>query len=158
VAAPSPAGGASSGQGQTLGNGGFQECSGLQLEAQVREYAEGGRNDGVARGAGRATLSPIVLKRGMFVADTAGAAALWDWLQGMVTGRLPVVRYDGTVEVFGPQEARADQRRRVVARWTFDAGLPIKVMGPVLNAKTGEIAVEELHIVHEALRLEVSSS
>ena len=40
-----------------------------------------------------------------------------------------------------------------MARWVFDRGLPSKVTGPSLNAKTGEIAIEELHIVHEGLRL-----
>ena len=45
---------------------------------------------------------------------------------------------------------------RVVARWIFDRGLPIKVAGPTLNAKTGEIAIEELHIAHEGLRLEAT--
>jgi phage tail-like protein len=43
--------------------------------------------------------------------------------------------------------------RRDVARWAFTRGLPSKVTGPALNAKTGEIAIEELHIVHEGLRL-----
>jgi len=52
--------------GSTLGTGGFAECSGLELEADVKEYLEGGRNDGVVRRVGRAKLSPIVLKRGMF--------------------------------------------------------------------------------------------
>jgi phage tail-like protein len=41
-----------------------------------------------------------------------------------------------------------------VARWTFLRALPSKVSGPALNAKTGEIAIEELHLVHEGLRLE----
>ena len=27
------------------------------------------------------------------------------------------------------------------------------MVGPALNAKTGEIAIEELHILHEGLRL-----
>jgi hypothetical protein len=31
--------------------------------------------------------------------------------------------------------------------------LPQKIRGPELNAKTGEVAIEELHIVHEGLRL-----
>jgi phage tail-like protein len=43
---------------------------------------------------------------------------------------------------------------REVARWTFLRALPSKVSGPSLNAKTGEIAIEELHLVHEGLRLE----
>jgi hypothetical protein len=31
--------------------------------------------------------------------------------------------------------------------------LPVKVSGPSLNAKTGEVAIEELDIAHEGLRL-----
>ena len=41
----------------------------------------------------------------------------------------------------------------VVATWQFERGVPAKVRGPELNAKTGEIAIEELHIAHEGLRL-----
>ena len=37
--------------------------------------------------------------------------------------------------------------------WSFERGLPLKVVGPSLNARTGDIAVEELHIAHEGLRL-----
>jgi phage tail-like protein len=133
-----------------LGNGAFQECSGLDLEAEPHDYTEGARNDGVLRRVGRVKLQPVVLKRGMFLASAGGYAdtSLWDWLQGMVAGNLPVPRYDGHIEVRGP----ADER--VVARWSFDRGLPSKVAGASLNAKTGEIAIEELHILHEGLRLE----
>lgn len=136
-----------------LGNGYFSECSGLELEADVKEYLEGGRNDGVVRRVGRIKLVPIVLKRGMFLpSDEARAdSALWTWITDMTSGKLPVRRYDGLVQVFSPDNARD------VAVWSFDRGLPMKVTGPSLNAKTGEIAVEELHIVHEGLRLEVAS-
>ena len=41
----------------------------------------------------------------------------------------------------------------VRATWMFDRGLPSKISGPELNAKTGEIAIEELTIAHEGLRL-----
>lgn len=131
-----------------LGDGLFAECSGLELEADVREYTEGGRNDGVVRRVGRAKLSPIVLKRGMFVAgDSFADTALWDWITGMTNGSLPVPRYDGDVRVLSPNGGVT------VARWVFDRGLPSKVTGPSLNARTGEIAIEELQIQHEGLRL-----
>ncbi|MFE2478843.1 phage tail protein [Streptomyces sp. NPDC059389] len=133
-----------------LGDGGFQECAGLALEADVREYLQGGANDEVVRRVGRIRLQPLVLKRGMLVAADGGSAdtSLWDWLHGMVAGGAPVPRYDGDVEVLDPAG------RRVVAHWTFVRGLPLKITGPTLNARTGEIAVEELHIAHEGLRLE----
>jgi phage tail-like protein len=133
----------------TLGDGGFSECSGLGLEADVKEYLEGGRNDGVVRRVGRVKLVPLVLKRGMFLPGEDGTAdsALWEWITGMVSGVLPVPRFDGEVEVQDPSGGR------VVARWTFDRALPVKVTGPTLNAKTGEIAIEELHLAHEGLRM-----
>lgn len=134
-----------------LGDGGFAECSGLELEADVREYLEGGRNDGVVRRVGRAKLVPLVLKRGMFVRGNSADKALWGWLTGMVNGTLPIPRYSGLIKVYDPSKTR------VLAQWTFERGLPSKVTGPALNAKTGEIAIEELHIVHEGLRLEPMS-
>jgi phage tail-like protein len=144
-----PASGAG-GPAAMLGNGYFAECNGLDLEADVKEYLEGGRNDGVVRRVGRVKLVPIVLKRGMFVPgdDARADAALWGWITGMTGGTLPVPRYDGLVQIFS-----AD-RTRVTAEWSFQRGLPLKVTGPTLNAKSGDIAMEELHIVHEGLRLE----
>jgi phage tail-like protein len=133
----------------TLGTGAFSECSGLQLEADVKEYLEGGRNDGVIRRVGRVKLVPLVLKRGMFSAAIGQVAdsSIWDWLTAMVTGA-EVRRYHGQVELLDPSPLE-----KPLATWTFDRGLPMKVVGPTLNAKTGDIAVEELHIAHEGLRL-----
>ena len=57
-----------------------------------------------------------------------------------------ITRYDGIVEVF-------DVGETVAARWTFTRGLPMKIAGPQLNARTGEVAIEELTIAHEGLTL-----
>lgn len=135
---------------KTFGNGGFAECSGLELEADVKEYQEGGFNNGVVRRVGRVKLQPLVLKRGMMVPVGAKYAdtTFWDWLTAMVSGTLPILRCDGHIRVSDPAGARW------VAHWSFTGGLPLKVTGPALNAKTGEIAIEELHIAHESLRLE----
>ncbi len=133
--------------GAPLGDGGFQECSGLDIEMDVQEYQEGGRNDGVIQRVGRAKYSPIVLKRGMFYGGGGQTNRdLWGWLQGVVSGRIPVTRYDGIIEVMSEGET-------VVATWVFDRGLPKKIAGPQLDAKTGDVAIEELTIAHEGLRL-----
>ncbi len=133
--------------GAQLGDGAFQECSGLEVEMDVQEYQEGGRNDGIIRRVGRAKYSPVVLKRGMFFSE-GGAVnrELWNWLQDMVAGKRPVERYDGVIQVMSSGQ-------EVAATWVFDRGLPQKIRGPELNAKTGEVAIEELHIAHEGLRL-----
>ncbi|MFN0123892.1 MAG: phage tail protein [Blastocatellia bacterium] len=133
--------------GALLCDGAFQECSGLDLEMDIQEYQEGGRNDGTIRRAGRAKYSPLILKRGMFYNDSGHVNRdLWKWIQGAVSGERPLARYDGIVQVMS-------QGEQVAATWVFDRGLPMKVSGPALNGKTGEVAIEELHIAHEGLRL-----
>jgi phage tail-like protein len=130
--------------------GAFAECSGLELEAEIKDYNAGGFTDGVIRRVGRVKLVPLVLKRGMFVVggqDGTADSSIWDWISGMVSGALPIPRYNGVVVVKDPSH------KRVVAKWSFSQGLPSKVTGPALNAKTGEVAIEELHIVHQGLRL-----
>ncbi len=131
----------------SLGDGAFQECSGLEVSMDIQEYQEGGSNDAVVRQVGRAKYQNITLKRGMFFGGPGGVnRALWSWIQGVVAGERPVTRYDGIVEVM-------DVGDDVVATWAFDRGLPATLRGPELNAKTGEIAIEELQIAHEGLRL-----
>jgi phage tail-like protein len=130
-----------------LGDGGFAECSGLDVEMDVQELQEGGRNDGVIRCVGRGRYQSIVLRRGMlFPRGDAVNMELWQWLQDVVAGVRPVARYDGIVDVM-------DLGDEGVARWAFSRGLPARISGPQLNAKTGEVAIEELHIAHEGLRL-----
>lgn len=132
---------------QRLGDGAFQECSGLEIEQDVQEYQEGGRNDAVIRRVGRARYTPLVLRRGMFFpAGGQVNGELWRWLQDVVRGIRPVARHDGIVEVYSVA-------REIAARWEFDRGLPARIRGPELNARTGEVAIEELHIAHEGLRL-----
>lgn len=131
----------------TLGEGGFQECSGLDIEMDVAEYQEGGRNNGVIQRAGRAKYSRLVMKRGMLhPPGELSDGALWRWIMDVTDGVRPIRRYDGDVEVLGFDRA-------VVAHWRFVRGLPAKLVGPQLNARTGEVAIEELHIAHEGLRM-----
>jgi len=130
-------------------NGAFQDCTGLEIEMDVQEYVEGGRNNGTVRRVGRAKFVPLVLKRGMFFgSDHEGQAdpRLWHWLQRIVNGERPVPRFDGVISLMG-----ADGTVR--ATWMFDRGLPAKIRGPELNAKTGEVAIEELTVAHEGMRL-----
>ena len=130
-----------------LGTGGFSECTGLEVEMDVTEYQEGGHNDTVVQRAGRAKYPKLVLKRGMLVGDGQRAVPeLWTWLQDAVGGVRPLRRYDGFVQVLGLEDA-------AVATWRFRRALPAKLVGPQLNARTGEVAMEELHLAHEGLWL-----
>lgn len=132
----------------SLGDGGFQEVTGLEVEMDIADYEEGGRNDAVIRRIGRAKFQPLVCKRGMFGPPGGQAnSELWQWFQDIVAGVRPVRRYDGTVQV-------KDQARNTMAVWQFRRAVPMKIVGPQLNAKTGEVAIEELHLAHEGLILD----
>src|SRR5690349_20941122 len=147
---PAPGGQGTTAASGRLGDGAFAECSGLDLEMDVGEYVEGGRNNGVLQRAGRAKVTRIILRRGML--HPAGGrvnAELWQWLQDVLDGVRPIRRYDGKVIVL---DERGDQP---VATWNFTRGLPARLVGPQLNARTGEVAIEELQIAHEGLRMEV---
>ena len=136
---------------ETLTDGGFQECSGLEVEMDIQELQEGGRNDGVVRLVGRGKYQNIVLKRGMFYTESGPVREeLWSWIQDIVSGANPRRRYDGRVEVL---DRSGGDDGRVLATWSFTRGLPLKVVGPRLDASGGALAVEELHIAHEGLQL-----
>ncbi len=135
-----------------LGTGGFSECSGLEIEMEVSDYQEGGRNDATVQRAGRAKYARLVLKRGMLVSSGSGQGGaavvpeLWTWIQDTVSGVRPIRRFDGFVQML-------DADLTPVATWRFRRALPAKVVGPSLNARTGEVAIEELHLAHEGLTL-----
>ena len=101
----------------------------------VKEYLEGGRNDGVVRGSAGPSTSRSSCKRGMF---------------GPPDGERRARRCGSGSRTSSPGCARAALRRRpssvqrpagdVDGRLAVPRGLPAKLVGPQLNAKTGEIA------------------
>ena len=151
----------------TIGEGSFQEVSGLEVEMDTSEVEEGGRNSAVWRKVGRAKYQPLVCKRGMFFGAAVAAAEtspnqgeldaqLWQWFQDVADNYWPPQRYGGSVSVFDQGGWRGGDGPPL-AVWRFENAIPAKVVGPQLNAKTGDITIEELHIVHQGLRLAISS-
>lgn len=133
--------------GEALCDGGFQEVGGLEIEMDVSDIVEGGRNNAVYRRLGRGKFPPLVLKRGLLIGSNGQVdRRFWGWMQDALDGVLPLRRVDGTVRVKSADDT-------VRATWTFERGLPVKLRGPELNARTGEVAIEELSIAHEGLRL-----
>lgn len=137
---------ASSQSGELLCDGGFQEVSGLEIEMDVQDLLEGGRNQAVIRRYGRGRFPLLVLKRGLLYDSDRVDARFWRWMQDALDGVRPLQRVDGLLRVMAADGS-------VRANWGFERGLPAKLRGPELNAKTGEIAIEELAIAHEGLRL-----
>jgi phage tail-like protein len=119
---------------------GFSECSGIEASLEVMEYKEGGLNDHVHKFATRAMHSNITLKHGViYLYDD-----LWNWHYDFVQGR--GTRKDGLIVL-------EDESRQPAKIWKFKRGIPMKWVGPQLNATQSSAAIESLEIAHEGLVL-----
>lgn len=116
---------------------GFSECSGLQLETEIMDYAEGGLNSFVHKLPGHTKQANLQFKRG--VADRK----LWDWYYDVTQGKL--LFRNGSVRVFDAAGSTP------VMEWHFRKAFPCKWIGPTLNAAQSAIAVEMLELCHQGL-------
>jgi phage tail-like protein len=123
-----------------IATAGFSECSGLTSETTVIEYREGGDNSSVRKLPGLTKFSNITLKRGL----TANRD-LWKWRENIVNGTAD--RRDIAIVLL-------DDSRAEIARFLVFNAWPCKWVGPTLNAKGNDIAIEELELAHERLELE----
>jgi phage tail-like protein len=115
---------------------GFSECRGLEIEIEIKEYAEGGLHDHTHRFPTRAKPATLVLRRG--IVDEQ----IWKWCRETAGGEIRL--RDGSVVV-------RDLGGDAVMLWEFKRALPSKWSGPELDAKQSEVAMETLELVHHGL-------
>ncbi|WP_297358606.1 phage tail protein [Thauera sp.] len=134
-------------EGLALGNrrGAFSEVQGLEMTLEPVSFREGGYNRGARQLVGKASHPALVLKRGL-----ALDPAFWNWVQRCVDGSFPLPYVSGTIRVQAADTSASD-----AATWRFENGIVTKVRAADLNAAgSREVALEELHIVHEGLSRE----
>jgi phage tail-like protein len=123
---------------------GFSECSGLEASMEIMDYREGGENTYVHKFATRATYSNITLKHGVIYQYDD----LWTWYYAWVQGG--GTRKDGLI-------ALMDEGRSPLKVWKFSRAIPMKWVGPSLNASQSNVAIETLELAHEGLVMEVGA-
>lgn len=121
-------------------SGAFAECSGLEATMEPKVIKAGGMNYGAAQRVGQVSFATVVLKRGM-----TSTRDLWKWFSTVATGGY-AHRMDVEVDM-------QDAAGKTVLTWGLQACMPVKFKAADLNAKGSEIAIEELHLVHEGLTL-----
>src|SRR5689334_8334690 len=115
---------------------GFSECTGLEATVEVFEFKEGGVNNYVRKFPTRASFANITLKHGViYLFDD-----LWSWHNDFVLGQGK--RKDGLIVLM-------NESRSPVKVWKFKHGIPMKWVGPSLNAAQSNVAIESLEIAHE---------
>jgi phage tail-like protein len=117
---------------------GFSNCSGLQLETEVMEYAEGGLNSMTHRFVTRTRQQNLTLRRGIVGRE------VWDWYFALTQGDIRA--RNGTIRVFDAEG------RSTAAAWEVSRALPIKWNGPELSAGQSSVAVETVEFCHQGLQ------
>jgi len=104
---------------------------------------EGGRNDQQIHLFGPVTYGQLSLKRGM-----TDSFELWNWFEQVLQQDKHGLRASGLIVML----ANNPQSEQAVFKLTNC--LPVKLRAPALNAKEGLIAIEEMEIAYERLKIE----
>ena len=121
-----------------LSVGGFSHCAGLQLKTKVFNYREGGLNTHTRKFFTRIEQADITLTRG--IVDRQ----LWDWYWELMQGRLAL--RNGTILIYDAAGQTVEQA------WHFFQAFPGQWIGPELDARQNNVAVETLVLCHQGLR------
>ncbi len=121
-----------------IATAGFSEVSGLETDTDVIEYREGNDNlNSVRKLTGLTKVGDVTLKRG--VTDDS---SLWNWMNDVIQGNLT----RQTVSI-----VLLDESHNPVVRWNLYNAWPRKWSGPLLNAKSNEVAIENLVLCCERI-------
>ncbi|MEU6783114.1 phage tail protein [Nonomuraea sp. NPDC052116] len=121
----------------------FAECSGLEMTAEVKTIRQGGQNGGPVHLVGPVSYSQLSLRRGM-----TESFDLWEWFERVLRDGQQHLR--ATCEV----HLRTSDRRGDAAVFVLTGCLPTRLRAPALNAKDGQLAIEEMQIAYESMVLQ----
>jgi phage tail-like protein len=126
--------------GQPICEAEFSECDGLEISLEPKTIREGGNNSRPIHLVGPVSYGQITLKRGM-----TSNFGLWEWFEAVQAPDGHGIRASGEIAV------KAADRKTDQVRFSLVGCLPVKIKAPSLNAKDGQLAIEELALVHEGL-------
>ena len=119
---------------------GFMECSGLTSDTDAIDYREGADIAlNVRKLSGLHKFTNIVLKRG-YTQDKA----LWKWRKKII---------NGDTERRSADVILLDEARNEVLRWRIREAWISKWDSGPFNAKTNDVIVETIELMHEGLEL-----
>lgn len=120
---------------------GFQEISALGMEVGVAEYRYGNHKlNHTLKVTGLGKSADVTLKRGVM-----GTETVYTWFNGIRNGQNDM----RTVTI----ELRNEENNDTVQTWVLNNARVIKFTTGPLNAKSNEIAMEELTLTFERMEL-----
>ena len=132
------------GDGNTEGpDAGFQECSPIAMEVQVADYRNGNDKENHPRKiTGLAKAADVTLKRGI-----VGSLGLYGWLDQIRNGDENALR---TVTI----QLQSEDHTQVVLTWKLLRARIVRYAAGPLDARGGDVAMEELTLAYERLEME----
>ena len=131
----------------------FSEVSGLEATMEPHAIREGGRNWGQVQRVGPVSFATVVLKRGM-----TASRDLWSWFAFVNREQMAYgFRADARIVMRDFAEAGSGAPHRTAMTWKLTRALPVKFKVGDLNAGSSQLAIEELHLVHQGIRLDPPS-
>ena len=120
----------------------FTECQGLGVKVKYETFSEGGVNDQQRTLLGQPEFSEVTLKRGL-----TDDLVFWNWLsQVMKTEGKAIERRNVNIMMF-------NQAGETMQCWTLIGAVPISWKSPALTADSTSVAIEELTLIYEGIKV-----
>lgn len=130
----------------------FTECSGLGMDIESTTFYEGGVNNQQRIMLGNAKFDNVTLKRGL-----TNDSAFLGWACRMLTALTPndknVSAYRRNVNIL-----LFNQAGETVQIWTLIGAVPISWKAPSFTADGSDVAIEELTLAYEGLKVVVNTT
>ncbi|MEB3151508.1 MAG: phage tail protein [Sphaerospermopsis sp.] len=122
----------------------FTECQGLGVSIKTEKFAEGGVNHQQRVLLNPADFSDVTLKRGI-----TNDLTFWNWINKILSGAAE--RRNVNILVF-------NQAGETMQCWTLIGAVPISWKAPSLSADANTVAIEELTLTYEGLKVDKTKS
>jgi phage tail-like protein len=142
----------------------FTECSGISVQVDKEVYLEGGVNDQQRIFLKQTKFQDITLKRGM-----TNEFVFWEWIQAVLDLTGPVntpdpnkktnsdEKTDGASKISARRNLTIllfNQAGQTMQSWKIIGAIPVAWKTPTLQASGNAVAIEELTIAYEGLKIE----
>ncbi|NET59609.1 MAG: phage tail protein [Symploca sp. SIO2E6] len=122
----------------------FSECSGLSVQVDKETYFEGGVNDQQRILLKQAKFDDVTLKRGI-----TDDLQFWNWISEVLNpGKKK--RRNVNILIF-------NQAGETMQTWTLMGAVPVGWKTPSLQANSTSVAIEELTLAYEGLKVVAQS-
>jgi phage tail-like protein len=128
----------------------FSECSGLGMTIKKETLMEGGVNDQQRIILGQTEFTDVTLKRGL-----TSDLVFWTWISKLLAQRssgTAISQHRRNVNIL-----TFNQAGETMQCWTLIGAVPLSWKAPSLTADSSSVAIEELTLAYEGLKVVAKS-